>query len=63
MCFLLFAFQNDKDKTYNWLDKAIFYKDFGIIEAVIDPIFFEVKKDARWQEFLTKSKSLSVLKD
>ena len=49
-----YGFLQDKDKTFYWLDKAIFYKDFGLMESHIDPALEECRKDERWPAFLAR---------
>jgi len=49
-----YGFLQDKDKAFYWLDKAILYQDFGLMESQIDPALAECRKDKRWPEFRSK---------
>ena len=51
----VFAFRGDKDKAFEWLDKAITYEDAGVYSIALDnDLFANVRSDARWVPFLRK---------
>ncbi len=51
----VFAFRGDKDKAFEWLDKAITYEDAGVNSIALDyDLFASVRSDARWLPFLRK---------
>ena len=51
----VFAFRGDKDKAFEWLDKAVTYEDAGLYSIALDnDLFANVRSDARWLPFLRK---------
>jgi len=51
----VFAFRGDKDKAFEWLDKAVTYEDSGVYSIALDnDLFANVRSDARWLPFLRK---------
>jgi TolB-like protein/Tfp pilus assembly protein PilF len=50
----VFAFCGNADKAFEWLDKAIAYKDPGLGEIVPDNLFANIRSDPRWLPFLRK---------
>ena len=51
----VFAFRGDKDKAFEWLDKAVTYEDAGLYSIALDnDLFANVRSDARWLAFLRK---------
>lgn len=51
----VFAFRGDKDKAFEWLDKAVTYEDAGVYSIALDnDLFANVRSDARWLPFLRK---------
>lgn len=53
----IYAYHNKKDEAFLWLDKAIQYKDFGVVEAITEPTIESLKNDVRWQTFLANKKA------
>lgn len=49
-----YADLKDRDKMYNWLDKAYNYKDFGLIELHSEPVFNPYRKEKRFKEIVKK---------
>jgi TolB-like protein/Tfp pilus assembly protein PilF len=54
-----YAYMGNKDKAYFWLEKALDYRDFGLMELKFEPIFDPIKKDVRWSSFLDRLGFLS----
>jgi tetratricopeptide (TPR) repeat protein len=54
-----YAYLGDTDKAYFWLEKALDYKDFGLMELKIEPYFNGIKDDPRWPVFLGRLGFLS----
>ncbi len=46
------AFRGEADQAFEWLDKAVDYNDPGLAEIAIDPLFANIRDDARWLPFL-----------
>jgi TolB-like protein/lipoprotein NlpI len=50
----VYAFRGEADKAFEWLDKALEYKDAGMSEIVNQPLFASIRSDPRWLPFLRK---------
>jgi len=50
----VYAFRNEADKAFEWLDRAVEYKDGGISEILGENMFDNIHKDPRWLPFLRK---------
>ncbi len=48
------AWRGETDQAFQWLDKAIEYKDSGLPMVAIEPLFSSLKDDPRWLPFLRK---------
>jgi tetratricopeptide (TPR) repeat protein len=48
------AFRGEADKAFEWLDKAVEYKDPGLFEIVMERMFDKIHADPRWLPFLRK---------
>ena len=48
------AWRGETDKAFQWLDKAIEYKDSGLPMVAIEPLFASLHEDPRWLPFLRK---------
>jgi TolB-like protein len=46
------AFRGDTDRAFEWLDKAVQYKDPGLSQIVAEPRFANIQNDPRWLPFL-----------
>jgi len=44
----VYAMRNDADKAFEWLDKAVEYKDPGLSEILGKPHFANIHDDPRW---------------
>jgi TolB-like protein/Tfp pilus assembly protein PilF len=50
----VYAFCGQSDKAFEWLDKAVAYKDGGLSEIVPQTLFEKIHSDPRWLPFLRK---------
>jgi tetratricopeptide (TPR) repeat protein len=50
----VYAFCGNADKAFEWLDKAIVYKDPGLSEIAKHPLLANIHSDPRWLPFLRK---------
>jgi tetratricopeptide (TPR) repeat protein len=50
----VYAFRGDADKAFEWLDKAVQYKDPGLSDIVAENLFNKIHSDPRWLPFLRK---------
>jgi tetratricopeptide (TPR) repeat protein len=50
----VYAYRGEADKAFEWLDKAIEYKDSGLGEIVPEILFAKIRGDPRWLPFLRK---------
>ena len=48
------AFRGEADRAFEWLDKAIDYRDSGLSHAANLPMFADLHSDPRWALFLEK---------
>ncbi|MCW8845161.1 MAG: tetratricopeptide repeat protein [Gammaproteobacteria bacterium] len=48
----LYAFRGEADMAFAWLDKAVQYKDSGIMELPSQPLFENIRSDPRWGPFV-----------
>jgi len=46
------AYRGEADRAFEWLDKAVLYKDGGLSEIAIQPLFANIHDDPRWLPFL-----------
>ncbi len=49
-----YAFRGDADTAFEWLDKAVQYKDGGLSEIIYEKLFDHIRSDPRWLPFLRK---------
>ena len=50
----VYAFRNQSDEAFEWLDRAYAQRDSGLIEAKVDPLLKSLHKDPRYAAFLKK---------
>jgi TolB-like protein/Tfp pilus assembly protein PilF len=50
----IYAFRGEADKAFDWLEKAIEYRDPGISDIVSENLFASIHSDPRWLPFLRK---------
>ena len=48
----VFAYRNEADRAFEWLDKAVAYQDGGVAETPVHPLLANVHSDPRWLPFL-----------
>jgi len=46
------AFRGEADRAFEWLDKAVQYKDPGLSQIAMEPRFANIRTDPRWLPFL-----------
>jgi TolB-like protein len=49
-----YAFRNDADKAFEWLERAHRQRDPGLQRMKLDISFLKIRSDPRWGAFLTK---------
>ncbi len=52
----IYAYRNEKDKAFEWLDRAYMQHDGGLGDLVGDPLLRNIVKDQRYTAFLKKMK-------
>ena len=50
----VFAYRNDADRAFEWLDKAVDYGDPGLADIVAEILFTSLHTDPRWWAFLER---------
>jgi TolB-like protein/DNA-binding winged helix-turn-helix (wHTH) protein/cytochrome c-type biogenesis protein CcmH/NrfG len=50
----VYAFRNQSDEAFEWLDRAYAQRDGGLIGTKVDPLFKSLHKDPRFAAFLKK---------
>ena len=48
----IFAYRRESDRAFEWLDKAVEYKDPGLSYILYEPLFANIRDDPRWLPFL-----------
>jgi TolB-like protein/Tfp pilus assembly protein PilF len=48
------AFRGEADRAFEWLDKAVAYRDSGLSDTAVMWAFTNIRKDPRWLPFLRK---------
>jgi len=51
---LVYAFRNQSDKAFEWLDRAYSQRDGGLTETKVDPLLKSLRNDPRYAAFLKK---------
>jgi len=46
------VYRGEADRAFEWLGKAVEYKDTGLTQIALDPLFANIHKDLRWLPFL-----------
>jgi tetratricopeptide (TPR) repeat protein len=49
-----YAYRGDKDKAFEWLERAYRQRDGGVISTKTDPFLVNLHSDPRWEAFLRK---------
>jgi hypothetical protein len=50
----IYAFRNQPDEAFHWLDRAYAQRDSGLIKTKVDPLLKSLRKDPRYAAFLKK---------
>lgn len=50
----IYAYIGDKDKAFEWLEKALVIKDPTLVEALYFPDFRSLYKDPRWKDYINR---------
>jgi TolB-like protein/Tfp pilus assembly protein PilF len=50
----VYAYRGESDKAFEWLDKSVATQDPGLSGVPVEPLFANLKNDARWLPFLRK---------
>ena len=50
----MYAFRGDKNKTFEWLDKAYSHRDTSLLEVLNYPEMKLLWGDPRWNKFIKK---------
>jgi serine/threonine-protein kinase len=50
----VYAFRNQRDEAFQWLDRAYAQHDGGLIFIKIDPLLKNLRSDPRYSAFLKK---------
>ena len=51
---IVYAFRNQSDEAFEWLDRAYAQRDSGLIGTKVDPLLKSLHKDPRYAAFLKK---------
>ncbi|HSC09346.1 MAG TPA: hypothetical protein VLC97_00100 [Rhodanobacteraceae bacterium] len=50
----VYAWRNEADLAFLWLDKAALYNDTGLTDLAVSPLFKSIHDDPRWAAYLAK---------
>jgi len=50
----LYAYRGDKDRAFEWLERAYHQRDGGLAQITGDPLLAVLRDDPRWPVFLEK---------
>ena len=48
----MLSFRGEADGAFEWLDKAVEYKDTGLQHIAVEDLFANLHEDSRWLPFL-----------
>ena len=48
------AFRGESDRAFEWLDRAVAYRDPGLTDIAVEPLFANLHADPRWLTFLRR---------
>jgi len=51
----VYAYRNEPDLAFEWLEKALRYQDAGLSEILSQPLFANLHDDPRWPAFLERA--------
>jgi hypothetical protein len=46
------AYRGENDRAFEWLAKAVLYRDPGLADIAVEPQFANIRQDPRWLPFL-----------
>jgi serine/threonine protein kinase/Flp pilus assembly protein TadD len=49
-----YAFRNEKDKAFEWLERSVELQDSGVLNVYVFPLYKNLHNDSRWLPFLKK---------
>jgi tetratricopeptide (TPR) repeat protein len=49
---VVLAYRGEADRAFEWLDKAVKYKDTGLSDILLAQMFDNIQDDPRWLPFL-----------
>ena len=49
-----YAFRGEADRAFEWLEKAVVYRDPGLSLMAVQPQFANIHSDPRWLPFLRR---------
>jgi len=50
----VYAFRNQQNQAFHWLEKAVQYDDFGLSDIVVEHLFSNLHDDPRWTQLLQR---------
>ena len=50
----VYAWRGDRDRAFEWLDRAVAQRDMGLLNAWFDPLLRKLHDDPRWKGFLRR---------
>ena len=50
----IYAYRNEKDKAFEWLERAYKQRDGGLTNITGDPLLRQIVKDPRYAAFMKK---------
>jgi serine/threonine-protein kinase len=50
----VYAYRNDRDRAFEWLERARRQRDPGLASLRKDPLLVNLRKDSRWDAFVRK---------
>ncbi len=50
----ILAYRGEADRAFEWLDKAVEYKDSGLVDILGERMFSNIHDDPRWMPFLKR---------
>ena len=48
----IYAYRGEADRAFEWLQKAVEYRDSGLSEIPVSQLFANIRSDPRWLPFL-----------
>ena len=51
----ILAYRGEINRAFEWLEKALYYHDSGLTQINIEPLAENLRKDPRWEAFITRA--------